>query len=224
MAQRRTRRRWTVPLVALLVAGAVVVHAPAALAFPYKQTVGDVTVYAEAPIPPQIVQTVHNAEALAAASPLADAGHGSRIFLTDGGWRWHVLALQTAGAFALTRPLSSSLMVNRNDVAGDRVFNGRAIGGERRLSGTIAHEWTHQMIRGRFGRLADARYPRWLTEGYADHVAGESTLGDAQAADLRRRGESHAALFYYDGRKRVEAELRANGGSVDALFAHWKKF
>ncbi|CAM3135773.1 hypothetical protein SPAN111604_05645 [Sphingomonas antarctica] len=224
MARRKPRRRWQWAVASVVILGAVVIHAPVALAFPYKQSVGDVTVYAETPIAPQIVQVVHHAEALVAASPLADERHGGQVFLTDGGWRWHVLALQSSGAFALTRPLSVAVVVNRNDIAADRALNGRTVGGERALSGTIAHEWTHQMTRARYGLTADARYPSWLTEGFADHVAGQGSLGDAQAADLRRRGEDHPALLYYDGRKRVEAELRTNGGSVDALFAHWKSF
>ena len=217
-------RRGPAALVALVTVFAVVIHAPAALAFPYKRAVGGFTVYAEQPIAPQIDQIVGRAEALAAASPLAVAGHGEQIFLTDGGWRWHLLALQSSGAFGVSRPLSSAVVVNRNDIAHDRVFNGRTVGGERTLSGVVAHEWTHQMTRAHFGATADARYPAWLTEGYADHVAGGGSLSDAQAADLRARGEDHPALVYYDGRKRVEGELATNGGSVDKLFAHWKKF
>ncbi len=36
---------------------------------------------------------------------------------------------------------------------------------------------------------------------------------------LKATHRSIPALLYYDGRKRVEAVLRANRGSVDALFA-----
>jgi hypothetical protein len=62
------------------------------------------------------------------------------------------------------------------------------------------------------------RQPRWRVEGYCDHVAQESALSDEDVARLAANGESHPALLYYRGRKRVEAELAANGGSVDALF------
>ncbi len=83
----------------------------------------------------------------------------------------------------------------------------------------IAHEQTHGLIRARYGSLADVRYPAWLREGYCDVVAGGGSLSDAQAALLDRRDPSHPALLYYHGRKRVEALLRADGGSVDRLFA-----
>ena len=63
------------------------------------------------------------------------------------------------------------------------------------------------------------RFPTWKREGYCDVVAGGSSLPDAEARDLLREGKATAALDYYLARKRVVAVLRANGGSVDALFS-----
>ena len=224
MATRRPGRRWSLALGALAVAFGIVVHCPAALAFPYHRSVDGIDVFAERPIAPQIAQVVRRSQSLIAVSPIATARHGTQIFLTGGGWRWRVLVLQSADAFAISRPFSSAIVLNRNDVARDRIFNGRAVGGERHLSSVIAHEWTHQLVRKHFGRLADGRYPVWLTEGYADHISGESSLSDAQVADLLARHEDHPALLYHEGRRRVETELAWNGGSIDRLFAHWKKF
>jgi hypothetical protein len=50
-------------------------------------------------------------------------------------------------------------------------------------------------------------------------VAGGGSLTDAEAANLIAAKEYPPALAYWRGRKTVEAELRRNGGSVDALFA-----
>ena len=55
--------------------------------------------------------------------------------------------------------------------------------------------------------------------GYCDHVAGGGSLTDAEAQAMIRAGASSGALDYWRARQRVEATLRANGGSVDALFA-----
>jgi hypothetical protein len=60
--------------------------------------------------------------------------------------------------------------------------------------------------------------PRWRVEGYCDHIAQESALTEAEVARIESRGEDHPALLYFHGRERVETELGANGGSVDALF------
>ena len=87
------------------------------------------------------------------------------------------------------------------------------------LSGVIAHETTHIMIANHLGEVRSAMLPTWQQEGYADHVARESSLTDAEAAGLRKTDPGASALLYYDARRRVAAALSAKGGSVDAFFA-----
>ncbi|MCW3849104.1 hypothetical protein OF829_17835 [Sphingomonas sp. LB-2] len=120
------------------------------------------------------------------------------------------------GAFAVTRPLSTSIVVNLSDIGRDTVLNGAAMGGDRTLNGTIAHESAHLLIYRRYGIFAAVSYPRWAIEGYCDHVAGESSLSAAEAETLRRAGQTPSALIYYDARVRVDRAL-AGGMSVDAL-------
>ena len=213
----RTRTRGLISrlFTVLALALALPLFAPAALAFPYRVRVGDTVVYAETPISPQITTVLARADRLREASPLNGPGYARQIVLTEGGWRWTWLGLGASGAFALTRPLTATIVVDGSDVARDRVNIHRAVGNVRSLSGVLAHEQTHGLIRARYGLLA----PAWLREGYGDVVARESALTDAQAAMLERRGEAHPALLYYHGRKRVEALLRASGGSVDRVFA-----
>jgi hypothetical protein len=108
-------------------------------------------------------------------------------------------------------------VINRTDAEHDRVETGRAVGGVRTLSGVIAHESTHLLERVHFGQVKSLGFPAWKFEGYADYVAQEGSLSDADAAKLRREGRDHPALVYYDGRKRVEAALKG-GETVDQLF------
>lgn len=220
----RTRRRrllrianWTFGLVGLLL-GSVVV-APQLLAFPHVADVAGTRVYAEAPIDrAAVARVLARADARLATSPLYREPVGTRVFLTNGGWRWRLVALTSGQSLGFTRPLSDlvsdAVVLNRSDVARDRIatpFGGRS------LSGVIAHERTHIIMRRRLGLVAGIALPTWIGEGYADHVAGESTLSAAQVAQLRVEGEDHPALFYFEARRRVEAALAANGGDVEAL-------
>jgi hypothetical protein len=132
--------------------------------------------------------------------------------------RWRILSFPVGGAFAVTRPLGSAVVVNRSRVDQDMVWNGAPRPGRRTLSGVVAHEKTHMLIRARFGVTADRVWPRWLIEGYCDHVAGAGSLSDDQAARMIAADQTSSALFYHQARKRVEAALAVNGGSVDALF------
>lgn len=195
--------------------------APQLLAFPhYGESNGD-RIWSVEPIDPAALEAVtKRANALIAKSPIATGDEGRDIFLTDGGWRWAWLSAPSSyGAFALSRPLGEPIVLNRSDLASDLVTNGAARGGERSISAIIAHETAHGMIRSRYGFVKAALAPQWLVEGYADHVAQESSLSDAEYQDMKESGDSHPAMPYYEGRKRVAATLDANGGDVDALFA-----
>ncbi|WP_375383202.1 hypothetical protein [uncultured Sphingomonas sp.] len=193
---------------------------PEALAFPFHARVGGASVWSETTIPPAIVGVLARADALVRASPIDGPVTGRRIFLTDGGWRWQWLAIGVSGAMGLTRSFSEAVIVNRSDVSTDRVTNGPGAANTRTLSGVIAHERTHGLIRARYGLVAERMMPMWLREGYPDYVARESSLSsESDVAALRRTDPTAPALAYHDARRRVAAALAANGGSVDRLFA-----
>ncbi len=193
---------------------------PRMLLFPHRAMVGETPIYSSTPIPPEMDDVVARADARVRGSAIFDPGVLRRpIFLTDGGPRWRILSFGAGTSFGLTRSLGGSTVINRSSAAGDRVWNSSTGAASRALTGVIAHERTHLLIRAHFGPLADGQYPVWVREGYCDHVAGGGTLSDAEAARLRAAGSRSPALFYYDSRKRVEQTLRDNGGSVDALFA-----
>lgn len=216
------RTLWTV--VALIVVAAILylpasLFFPRMLLFPYRAMVGETPVFSATPIAPEIDDIVARADARVRESAIFTPGVLRRpVFLTDGGVRWRVLSLGASSSFGLNRSLGGNIVINRSSVAADRVVNSSTVAGSRTLSGVIAHERTHMLIRARFGLLADGQYPVWVREGYCDYIAGGGTLSDAEAARLRSSGGEPPALFYYDSRKRVEQILLENGGSVDALF------
>jgi hypothetical protein len=191
--------------------------APQLLAWPYSAEIGHTLIYSEAPIPPEMRAVLARSDALVARSPFAQPGLERRLFLTDGGWRWELLALTSRGAFALRRPLRDAIVVNASNVAADRVENGAPVGGARSLSGVIAHETTHLLVARRLGEWRAFMLPGWKSEGYADYVARESSLGDADYARLRANGARRDAMFYYEARRRVAEALHRNGGNVERL-------
>jgi hypothetical protein len=205
--------QWTALLLVTLIAATTI--APQLLAFPYRAEIGRTIVYSETPIPPAMRAVLARSDALVARSPFAEPGRERRLFLTDGGWRWDLLALTSTGAFALRRPYRDAIIVNASDVAADRVENGAPVGGARTLSGVIAHETTHLLVADRLGEWQAFMLPGWKSEGYADYVARESSLGDADYARLRANGARRDAMFYYESRRRVAAALARNGGDVE---------
>ncbi|MBZ6380150.1 hypothetical protein [Sphingomonas sanguinis] len=197
---------------------AAVVHTPAALAFPHRADFGSTTVLSEQPIDRAAMgRVLARADRLLAASPLDRPGLSRQVVLTDGGWRWDVLSIGARSAIAFRRPFSHALVFNRSAVAADRVTNGAPLGGVRTLSGTIAHEMTHRLVADHIGEWAALRLPAWKREGYPDYVAQETSIRPGDEALIHRLNPNAPVLTYYDGRRRVAAELARNGGSVDAL-------
>lgn len=198
--------------------------APQLLAFPHKATIGGHAVYSEQPIGPEVARVVADADKRMSSSPLGGARPLDQpIFLTDGGWRWQWLSAFANTSLALSRPIGDPVIVHRSDPSRDLLFfDGRANGPTRRLSDVLVHELTHGAIRAEFGLIRAARMPTELVEGYADHVAGSSTLSDEQARAMLRSGQRHPALPYWTGRKKVERALVANDGDVRRLFNEWR--
>lgn len=203
--------------VALLFGG--VQFAPEVLAWPHAVTLGDTSIYSDKPIEPQINQILAKSDRLLRASEIYANGYSRRIFLTDGGWRWRLLALNSSDTFALTRPATETIIVNASSVADDQVRNGGRIGGVRSLSSVITHERTHGLIRARYGLFSSLTAPTWLIEGYCDYIARESGLSAQDVGALKRSGKDHPALVYYEGRRKVAHALESEGKTVDQLFA-----
>ena len=188
-------------------------YAPQALAFEHRQVVGEVTVYGAAPLPDDLDTVVEAALSRLLASTLDAPLPPVRVFLTEGGPRWRLLSVPVGGAFGVTRPGGRHVVVNR--MRDGVVLNGRRVGGVRPLDEVLAHEFVHVLIDEAFGPLGARRLDRRRVEGFADAVAGGSSLTDAQADALLARGERHPALAYVLARREAEAVLAA-GGDVQA--------
>ena len=213
-------RRLNRALAAIALLFASPMFAPQLLAFPYHARSGNFSIYSEMPVDQAALDAVTSkSAALVSASPLARAAEPRRVFLTTGGWRWHWLAFRFHDSFAVSRPFTEPLIFNRSDVVRDRLYAGADDSAMRSLSGTIAHESCHGLIRREIGLAADWTKPAWLREGYCDFMAEESALDQARAEQLRKSQPDHRALLYYDGRRRVAAELSRYEGNVRALFA-----
>jgi hypothetical protein len=189
-------------------------YAPAALAFPHYAEFGTIKVYSTEPILPVLKQRIAAADRLLAQSPLYEPHLRRTLVLTDGGWRWRLMALGHSDAVAIRRPFSSVLVFNRSDVATDRVTNSA-----RSLSGTIAHESVHVLTARRLGELRLARMPHWKREGYADYVAQEPSFEAGEEQELRARRPDAPVLRYYEGRRRVAKALDEEGLSVEQMLA-----
>jgi hypothetical protein len=181
---------------------------------------GNFDVYSRAPLGENIDQVLDSAEARLAISPIYDAATERRIFLTDSHAFYTFLANKAAGSFAHSVPLLDNVIVNRSDIADDRVFIQRAYRDNRSLSGVIAHEVTHLFIRKKFGTARTSLFiPAWKNEGYCEYIAGDTTISFADGAKLWREDPNDDSKYaYYKYHQMVKYLLDDEKISVEELF------
>jgi len=175
VALSRTLRR------ALLAAGLgylLVLSFPQVL-FAHEISYRSVAVYSRQPLGKEIYTVLDRVEARLAASGIQDGAVRPRVFLTDGFDSYALWGLYLGGnSFGKSYPLlpTGNIFINKSDPARDAVLRRATAHTERSLSGVIAHETTHLLIRRKFGYWRNLTFPSWKKEGYAEYVAGGSTL------------------------------------------------
>ena len=137
-------------------------------------------VYSHVPHEDHLPEVLARADSLLKSSPLEDRSFAPRIFLAST-WAEYAAVSLALGRDSFGKSFGAlpvdNAFINVHDSANDRVFRE----GDRRgrsLSGVIAHEVTHLLVRRRFGYWRNLGFPAWKKEGYAEYVAGGSTLPD----------------------------------------------
>jgi hypothetical protein len=192
---------------------------PQILFWPYRATIGSHEVYSEIPIGPNLSTLIRSAENLQIRSSIRPLVKSQSIFLTGGGLRWKLIAMQSSGAFATTIPLVENIFINKASIDQNEIKTGRIVGGIRPLDRVLAHEMAHSLLRSHFGLTGMVTKPSWFTEGYCDYVADNSSLTAQDVANLRMSQSSHPALPYYKGRLKIESLIEREHQTVDQIFA-----
>src|SRR5262245_23064735 len=145
--------------------------------FAHELSYRNLIIYSREPLDKSIYDVLDRVESRLAASAI-DGDIKPRIFLTNGFDVYALLSLyigsNSFGKSYAALP-TDNVFINKADAAKDLVFR-RAQPNERSLSGVIAHEITHLWMRKRFGYWRNIAMPAWKKEGYAEYVAGGSTL------------------------------------------------
>jgi len=136
-------------------------------------------VYSREPLHSNIHEILGSVEAKLSASAMNDQELEPRIFISNSYGLYAFLSMYVgSNSFAKVYPAlpTSNVLVNESDVAHDLVFRDARTDRERALSGVIAHEVTHLIVRKHFGYLRNITLPAWKREGYSEYVAGGTLL------------------------------------------------
>tara|TARA_R110002072_G_scaffold80930_1_gene185554 strand:+ start:239 stop:934 length:696 start_codon:yes stop_codon:yes gene_type:complete len=191
-----------------------------ALLFEAKAEHGRFRVHSDSVPALELQEVLERASARLETSPIDNPTILQRVYLCQPNWKRHLLAPGSSDALALNRRLLATIVVNGGDVEKDTIRSSGSPDLERSLSGVLAHEATHTLIREHLGLVKSLRLPSWVNEGYCDYVAGESTFPLARARAMIREGESDPSnlFFYARAHLLVQHLLEHEGWSVSDLF------
>jgi hypothetical protein len=188
--------------------------------FAYEVSHRNFKVYARQPIDENIARVLDSADERLRKSPLYDGETKEKIFISDGFGFYFFLSTVKHKSFANTIPGVGNIRINKSDIAADTVFRDADADNQRPLSGVIAHEVTHNLIRKRFGLVNSfTSLPNWKDEGYCEYVAGETTLSFAEGVRRwRENPNSDARYAYFKYHQMVKYLLEDEKISVEDLF------
>lgn len=142
-----------------------------------------------------------------------------RIFLCNNNALYTFLSPLSRYSFANTQP-SGNIFLANVDLVSDTVTP-RNAKYRRTFVGVASHEICHVMIRRAFGLWTAYSSPKWLNEGYCDHIARESTFPEEEGDDLLSQGkEAEISSFkYFVYRRMVEFCLTEQDRNIIELFS-----
>jgi hypothetical protein len=158
------------------------------------------TIYSREPLDQNVYAILDKVESKLNASQINSQDIKPRVFLTNSFGLYSSLSLFLGGnsfgkGFAMLP--TDNVFINKSDLADDLVFRNAPSNRERSLSGVIAHESTHLLIRKRFGYWRNLTMPTWKKEGYAEYVAGGSTLSYETGVKLWKQNPKDGTGYQY---------------------------
>ena len=180
------------------------------------------TVYSRVPVDANINAVLDRAHGRLTASPIYARHVKPNVFLVNSTRLYASLSLYVGGnsfgkGFAMLP--TTNVFINAHDASKDLVFRDAPANNMRSLSGVLAHETTHLLIRERYGYWRNLTMPTWKKEGYSEYVAGGSTLSyETGAVMWKARPDDPTGYQYFKYYMLVKYLLEQEKVSVDELF------
>jgi hypothetical protein len=220
-AKSRAYRILRYVFVSAAIAYALLLCFPQVL-FAHEVSYRNFQVYSREPMDQTVYAVLDKANARLATAEINSPEVKPRVFLTNSFTLYRVLSLFLGGnsfgkGFAALP--TDNIFINKADLAKDLVFRNAPAHNQRGLSGVIAHETTHLLIRKRFGYWRNLTSPAWKREGYAEYVAGGSTLDYETGVRMWRENPKDSTGYqYFKYYMLVKYLLEQEKLSVDDLF------
>lgn len=209
-------------VIFLLCAAGVLLLSFPQLLFAHEISYKNFRVYSREPLDQNINAVLDKVESRLATSSIRNDEVRPKVFLINSFRLYEGLSLYL-GAHSFGKGYSmlptNNVFINRSDPSKDQVFRNADSDNVRSLSGVIAHEITHLLVRKRFGYWRNMTMPAWKKEGYAEYIAGGSTLPyDTGVRRWKENPKDGTGYQYFKYYILVKYLLEQEKVSVDELF------
>lgn len=129
-----------------------------------------------------------------------------KIYLCNSFLEYFFFAPTQRHAFACNNPLTGNILISKSDISQNLVERNDPENNFRSLSGTIAHELTHSLIKEYVGFFRYMQLDTWINEGYADFIAKESSFNFQKGLALlcKHENSSKTSFRYFKYRLYIE--------------------
>jgi len=168
--------------------------------FAHQITYKNFTVYSREPLDQNVYALLDKVEATLAKSEINDNAVRPKIFLTNSQQLYSALSLYIgANSFGkgMAALANNNVFINTADVSKDLVFRKAPEFSSRSLSSVVSHEVTHLLVRQKFGYVKNLTMPAWKKEGYAEYVAGGSTVDFATGVQRWKANPNNDTGYQY---------------------------
>ncbi|NNM29306.1 MAG: hypothetical protein HKO57_07290 [Akkermansiaceae bacterium] len=127
--------------------------------FAHSLTVEGITVHSRTPLPEAAAASIRKATVLLRESEVGDELGKEDVFICGSPWMLRVFNPRGSSGFGISTPLTNHVFIAGADFESDTARRFGADYNTRSLSGVIAHEVTHGLIRRRLGTIRGERLP-----------------------------------------------------------------
>lgn len=189
-------------------------------AFRHSIVVDGMTIYSTEPIPASAEKLLASVRDRLAGSPFWDPSHRFSVFVCNSPELYTTLTLTNRQSFAVSLRVSGWIVIASADFDKNLSRAYKPAQNRRKLTGVLTHEMAHQLLDRKYG--AFARIPRWVSEGYCDYLAGESSFPELQGDRLIADGQDSpsTSFQYFLWRRMVQFLLEQEDMKIEDIIRH----
>ena len=122
-------------------------------------------------------------EKLLKGTELFKIGINQDIFICSSYNEFTFFAPMSRKAYSINNPISQNIFLTKSSISGNYILRNGDENNKYSLSGVIAHETVHSLLRNELGLLKYKLLPSWKNEGYCDFIANESSFDEKKRID-----------------------------------------